>query len=211
MTISPATKQMLGGAGVLQVVLTAVGVSNGGVSAMAINHRTSVLIGFGAVGVAVAIGALIVALEIDDKVLRFCAARYLDTRIQLQRRVRVAVPGALARERVDHWTQPRRTTTSHTAISVFGSEVRPWRRRHVLTVVVATTGVLSTCFAKFVTTTRPTSDARQTARDAAGGRKVNVMASAQTISQTLGDARTAVDAVTRSPSFMLHTSFLLVQ
>lgn len=69
MTISPATKQMLGGAGVLQVVLTAVGVSNGGVSAMAINHRTSVLIGFGAVGVAVAIGALIVALEIDDKVL----------------------------------------------------------------------------------------------------------------------------------------------
>ncbi len=67
--VSPQVKQLLGGAGVLQVALTVVGVTNGGVSAMAINHRTWVLVGFGSVGVAVAIGALIVAFNIDGRVL----------------------------------------------------------------------------------------------------------------------------------------------
>ena len=69
MTVPASVKQLLGGVGVLQVALTVVGVSNGGVAAMAINHEKLVLIGFGGVGLAVAIGALVVAFDIDGKFL----------------------------------------------------------------------------------------------------------------------------------------------
>jgi hypothetical protein len=65
-TPTPAVKQLLGGAAVLQTVLTLVGVSNGGIAGMVINHRSWVSIGFGAVGGAVAIGAVVVAFKIDN-------------------------------------------------------------------------------------------------------------------------------------------------
>jgi hypothetical protein len=55
-------KYLLGGAGTLQVVLTAVGVSNGGIGAMVINNRALVLIGFGLVFAAVVLGGFNVLL-----------------------------------------------------------------------------------------------------------------------------------------------------
>lgn len=55
-------KYLLGGAAVLQAVLTAVGISTGGVAALAINHRWLVVLGFGFVIGSVAIGAAVLAL-----------------------------------------------------------------------------------------------------------------------------------------------------
>jgi hypothetical protein len=67
-TVSPSTAQeplkyLLGGAGVLQAALTTVGVSNGGIAAMVINHRTLVTVGFAAVLVSIMTGALLLAVE----------------------------------------------------------------------------------------------------------------------------------------------------
>lgn len=56
-------KYLLGGAGGLQAVLTTVGVSNGGVAAMVINHRTLVTLGFGAVLLSILIGVIMLALR----------------------------------------------------------------------------------------------------------------------------------------------------
>lgn len=60
---SESLKYLLGGAGVLQAALTTVGVSNGGVAAMVINHRTLVTVGFGAVLLSILIGALLLATK----------------------------------------------------------------------------------------------------------------------------------------------------
>ncbi|HEX5852024.1 MAG TPA: hypothetical protein VFY36_02915 [Solirubrobacteraceae bacterium] len=62
-------KYLLGGAGVLQAALTAVGVSNGGVAAMVINHRTLVTIGFSAVLLAMLTGALVLAAQLKSAVI----------------------------------------------------------------------------------------------------------------------------------------------
>jgi hypothetical protein len=56
-------KYLLGGAAVLQGILTAVGVSSGGISALVINDRSLVVSGFAAVLAAIFIGALVSALE----------------------------------------------------------------------------------------------------------------------------------------------------
>jgi hypothetical protein len=62
-------KYLLGGAGVLQVVLTTVGVHNGGISALVINHRLLTIGGFGAVLVAIAIGAAVLLMGTDHPVI----------------------------------------------------------------------------------------------------------------------------------------------
>jgi hypothetical protein len=64
--ISPSLKYLLGGAAALQVILTTLGVNNGGVTSMVINHRPSILCGFGLVLVAIAIGAVIMARQNDE-------------------------------------------------------------------------------------------------------------------------------------------------
>ncbi|HYM54779.1 MAG TPA: hypothetical protein VES97_05415, partial [Solirubrobacteraceae bacterium] len=64
---SESLKYLLGGAGVLQVALTTVGVSNGGVAAMVINHRTLVTIGFGAVLASILTGALVMAINTKSR------------------------------------------------------------------------------------------------------------------------------------------------
>jgi hypothetical protein len=61
-TSNESLKYLLGGAGALQVVLTAVGVSNGGIDAMVINNRGWVLAGFGLVFAAVVLGGFRVLL-----------------------------------------------------------------------------------------------------------------------------------------------------
>lgn len=62
---SPSLKYLLGGAGLVQVALTVVGVNNGGISAVVINHRAFIVAGLAAVLVAVFLGAL--ALMIPSK------------------------------------------------------------------------------------------------------------------------------------------------
>lgn len=69
-SISPSLKYLLGGVALLQVVLTTLGVNNGGIAAMVINDRLAVYIGFFAVLLAVAVGAVIVANQsIKSKLL----------------------------------------------------------------------------------------------------------------------------------------------
>jgi hypothetical protein len=60
---SPSLRYLLGGIALLQVVLTTLGVNNGGIAAMVINDRLPVYIGFFAVLLAVAVGAVIVASQ----------------------------------------------------------------------------------------------------------------------------------------------------
>jgi hypothetical protein len=69
-TSMPSLKYLLGGVALLQVVLTTLGVNNGGIAAMVINDRLPVFIGFFAVLLAVAVGAVIVANQsIESKPL----------------------------------------------------------------------------------------------------------------------------------------------
>jgi hypothetical protein len=60
-------KYLLGGAAVLQTVLTAIGVSSGGVSALAVNHRGFVIGGFASVIASIAIAAIVLALDIGKE------------------------------------------------------------------------------------------------------------------------------------------------
>jgi hypothetical protein len=62
-----ALKYLLGGAGVLQVILTALGVSNGGVAALAVNDFKWVAIGFGCVLASIAFGAVGLALNVSKR------------------------------------------------------------------------------------------------------------------------------------------------
>jgi hypothetical protein len=64
---SASLKYLLGGAALLQAALTAVGVGNGGVAAMVINHRTLVTIGFASVLASILIGATVTAINSNSR------------------------------------------------------------------------------------------------------------------------------------------------
>jgi hypothetical protein len=71
MSVSPQSlKFLLGGVGILQGLLTGLGVSNGGLDAMVINHRFSLISGLALVLVGTAIGGFLLVIKPNEQVPR---------------------------------------------------------------------------------------------------------------------------------------------